>query len=54
MTVVQILNACKHLSQSQGAYGRLYEYLKENREALEYLASLNFKDEIDFIMYIEC
>lgn len=54
MTAVQILNTCKHLSQSQGSYGRLYEYLKENKEALDYLVSLNFKDKLDFILYIEC
>lgn len=54
MNAVQILNTCQILSQSQGSYGRLYEYLKTHREALKYLVSLNFKDELDFIMYIEC
>lgn len=54
MTAIQLLNTCQILSQSQGSYGRLYEYLKANKEALDYLVSLNFKDRLDFIMYIEC
>lgn len=54
MNAIQILNTCQILSQSQGAYGRLYEYLKANKEALDYLVSLNFKDSLAFIMYIEC
>lgn len=53
MNAVQILNTCQILSQSQGSYGRLYEYLKTHREALEYLVSLNFKDEIDMVMFFE-
>lgn len=53
MTAVQILNTCQILSQSQGSYGRLYEYLKANKEALEYLVSLNFKDNLDMIMFLE-
>ncbi len=54
MTAVQILNTCQILAASQGFYGRLYEELKANKEALDYLVSLNFKDAIDFILYMEC
>lgn len=54
MNAIQILNTCQILAASQGSYGRLYEYLKANKEALDYLVSLNFKDSFDFIMYIEC
>lgn len=53
MNAIQILNTCQILAASQGFYGRLYEYLKENKEALDYLVSLNFKDKLDFILYIE-
>lgn len=53
MNAIQILNTCQILSQSQGSYGRLYEYLKTHREALEYLVSLNFKDSLDMVMFLE-
>lgn len=53
MNKKQILDTCKELAESQGSYGRLYEALKENEEALEYLEKQNFKDAIDFILFIE-
>ena len=53
MNAIQILNTCQILAASQGSYGRLYEYLKTHREALEYLVSLNFKDSLDMVMFLE-
>mgnify|MGYP003295099432 CR=1 FL=1 len=49
----EILNNIKELSKSQGFYGRLYEQLLDNNEALEYLESQNFKDILDLIMFLE-
>lgn len=49
----EILNNIKELSKSQGFYGRLYEQLLDNNEALEYLESQNFKDVLDLIMFLE-
>lgn len=49
----EILNNIKELSKSQGFYGRLYEQVLDNDEALEYLESQNFKDVLDLIMFLE-
>lgn len=52
----EIMDAIKSLAGSQGLYSRLYEYLKENGDGgalLDYLASQNFKDKVDLVMFIE-
>lgn len=51
----QILQWCATLSQSQGHYGRMFEYLvsDEGQEALETLAAQNFKEMIDFVLFVE-
>ena len=62
MKMWQILQLIDDLSQSQGLYCRLKEdifYIKENHpERYEKLVndweSQNFKDSLDFILYIEC
>lgn len=50
---LQILNWCMDLSHSQGLYYRLLNELKNNKEALEYLAEQDFDDVLDFVMFIE-
>ncbi len=51
----KILQWCSSLSQSQGFYGRLFEYLTsdEGAEYLAHLAEQNFKEAIDFVLYVE-
>ena len=49
----QILLWVSLLASSQGYYGRLYEELKNNKRLLEYLVNKNFKDELEFIMFME-
>lgn len=53
MTKEEIMKAIKSLAKSQGFYCRLYETLKENPEALDFLAKQNFKDSIDMVMFLE-
>jgi len=53
MNKEQILALVKSLALSQGFYGRLLESLNENPEYLQFLEDMNFKDSIEFIMYIE-
>lgn len=53
MNKQEIMNAIKELSYSQGFYGRIYEHLKEDNEWLEYLASENFKDIVELVMFLE-
>lgn len=48
-----ILAFCKKMGQSQGSYGRLYQWLMDNPDALEYLESKKFGDYLDFVMFIE-
>lgn len=56
-----ILNLIQTLAQSQGFYGRLYARLMEikaedlasYREIMDEWESHNFKDDLDFIMYLE-
>lgn len=50
----QILDAILTLAGSQGFYGRLYEKIKDNDKALDYLESQNFGDTIDLVMFLEC
>lgn len=53
MTGNEILDTVKSLAQSQGFYCRLYEQLKDNEEALEYLEQQSFKDPVDMILFFE-
>lgn len=53
MNKKEIMEAIKSLAKSQGFYGRLYEDLKENTEALEFLEKQNFKDSLDMVMFLE-
>ena len=53
MNKKEIMEAIKSLAQSQGFYGRLYRTLKENPEALDFLAKQNFKDSLDMVMFLE-
>jgi len=57
MTKQEILNSIKSLASSQGFYGRLYEKLNDNSEEsdefLDKLESLNLKDSVDLVMYLE-
>ena len=48
-----ILAAIKSLAHSQGSYGRLYEAIKDNDDALEYLEEQNFSDPVDLILFLE-
>lgn len=50
---LRILDWCRTLACSQGFYGRLYESLRENREYLQELASQNFTEMLDFVLYVE-
>lgn len=49
----EILNTIKSLASSQGFYGRLYEQLYDNDDALEYLERQNFQDPVDMILFFE-
>ena len=46
-----IKNLIKSLSRSQGFYGRLYQAMDE--QSYEILESMNFKSEIDVILFFE-
>ena len=53
-----ILSLIESLSQSQGCYGRLLSNLmeltdSERDDVLTYWESMNFKDGIDFILFME-
>lgn len=53
-----ILSLIKSLSQSQGLYGRLLNNLmeltdSERDDVLTYWESMNFKDGLDFILFME-
>lgn len=53
-----ILSLIESLSQSQGLYGRLLNNLmeltdSERDDVLTYWESMNFKDGIDFILFME-
>ena len=51
MNKQEILNALQKLSSSQGFYQRILDNITE--EDLDNLASRNFKDIIDLILFIE-
>ena len=49
----QILNNIRMLSNSQEFYDKLYNDIKDNDEALDYLEQQNFKDVVDLILFLE-
>jgi hypothetical protein len=52
MSKKEILGTVKMLAQFQGMYGTLLSILEQNEDALEYLEGQNFKDEMDFILFL--
>ena len=50
----QILEWVSMLACSQGFYGRFLMELKENRDALQYLAEQNFSECLDMVLFLEC
>ena len=44
----------QQLACSQGFYGRLLTFLRKNEEALNELASQDFKDTVDMVLWLEC
>ena len=53
MTRKQILETIKDLAKSQGFYGRLYEQVKDNKEALDLLESQGFESVVDLVLWLE-
>lgn len=53
MTAQDIMEEVKALASSQGFYYRLYMTLKENPEALDFLAKQKFKDSLEMVMFLE-
>lgn len=53
MNAQTILNTVLSLAQNNGTYGRIYNVLCENDEALNYLESQNFADPVDLILFLE-
>ena len=53
MDANEIMETIKSLAKSQGFYCKLWETLKENPEALEFLEKQNFKDSIEMVMFLE-
>ena len=50
---LKVIGWVHDLAFSQGFYGRLEEQLKEDRDLLRYLGNQDFKDILDFIIYVE-
>lgn len=56
MTKEELKNLIKSLAQSQGSYGRLLRNIEESdnsEEIWQYLEDKNFKDALDFVLFIE-
>ena len=55
MTKKQTLSLIESLAMSRGFYGRLLEYIREDKEAARLLfkEARRFKDELDFILFLE-
>ena len=53
MTADEILNYVRGLACSQGFYGRLYEQLRTNKEALDYLVEQKFSEGLELILFLE-
>jgi hypothetical protein len=53
MNKEQILETITMLAKSQGLYGRLLTHINEEPSYLDFLEKQNFKDAMDFILYME-
>ena len=56
MKKLELKNLIESLARSQGLYGRLLRNIEESdnsEEIWQYLEEKNFKDPIDFILFIE-
>lgn len=53
MTADEILNYVRRLACSQGFYGRLYEQLRANKEALDYLVEQKFSEGLELVLFLE-
>ena len=51
---LKVIDYCCTLASSQGFYGRLLNELENNRELLRELGKQDFKDILDFVIYMEC
>ena len=49
----EILDVIKSFAKSQGFYGRLLKHINEVPSYLDFLEKQNFKDAMDFILYME-
>lgn len=49
----KILEWCRTLAASQVVYRRLLEEFKEHPDTLEEVAKNDFKDVVDFVMFVE-
>ena len=62
MNAIQVLDVIRELSHSQGFYSRLYQTILDLKESNEdafnewcdEIESLNFKEPIDVVLYLEC
>ena len=53
MNKAEILEVIQRLAMSKGAYGRLYEQIKDNEEYLTMLEEQGFADATDLVMFFE-
>lgn len=53
MNAEEILLTLHKLAKCNGSYNKVYKYALENSDFLDNLESLNFKDEVDLILYLE-
>lgn len=62
MKINEIIEVVRNLAQSQGLYGRILAHWNEVAEndpdewnyIVEQLEAQNFKDAVDFVMFVEC
>ena len=50
---LKVIGWIHDLSYSNGFYGRLEKQIQEDRDLLRYLGNQDFKDILDFIIYVE-
>ena len=50
---LKVIGWVHDLSYSNGFYGRLEKQIQEDRDLLRYLGNQDFKDILDFIIYVE-
>lgn len=53
MSAEEILLTLHKLARANGSYSKVYKYALDNSNFLDNLESLNFKDEVDLILYLE-